>query len=83
MRYVASRSLVNRARWQWQYPGSKQKTFVYRLYDVGPTSSTLVQRCTKIRQMFCVYWVVTIACDLSDLDICAMTNRPLLQSKCI
>ena len=26
------------------------------MYNVGPTSSTLVQHCTNVMQMFCVYW---------------------------
>ena len=34
---------------------SKHKTFVQHLYNVYPTSSTLVQHCTNIIQMFCVY----------------------------
>ena len=34
---------------------SKHKTFVYYLYNVSPT---LVQHCTNIIQIFCVYWVV-------------------------
>ena len=28
----------------------------YRLYNVGPTSSLLVQHCKHVIQMFCVYW---------------------------
>ena len=36
---------------------SKHKTFVQHLYNVGPTSSTLVHHCTNITQMFCVCWV--------------------------
>ena len=35
---------------------SKHKTFVQHLYNVGPTSSTLVQHCAIVIQMFCVYW---------------------------
>ena len=35
---------------------SKHKTFVWHLYNVGPTSSTLVQHCTNVIQMFCVCW---------------------------
>ena len=38
---------------------SKHKTFVYHLYNVGPTSSTLVQHCTNVIQMFRVCWVIT------------------------
>ena len=36
---------------------SKHKTFVKHLYNVGPTSSTSVQHCTNVIQMFCIYWV--------------------------
>ena len=32
------------------------KHFVSHLYNVGPTSSTLVQHCTNVKQMFCVCW---------------------------
>ena len=35
---------------------SKHKTFLNHLYNVGPTSLTLVQHCTNVIQMFCVYW---------------------------
>ena len=38
-----------------QHP-SKHKTFLYHLYKVGPTSSTLVQHCTNVIQMFRVCW---------------------------
>ena len=38
-----------------QYP-SKHKTFVYHLYNVGPTSKTLGRRCTNVIQLFCAYW---------------------------
>ena len=34
----------------------ERPTFVKHLYNVGPTSKTLVQRCTNIIQMFCVHW---------------------------
>ena len=36
-------------------------TFVQHVYNVGPTSKTLGQRCTKVLLMFCVtvYWVTT------------------------
>ena len=30
------------------------------MYNVGPTSSTLVQHCTNVIQMFCVYWVICV-----------------------
>ena len=33
---------------------SKHKTFVSHLYNVGPTSSTLVHHCTDVIKMFCV-----------------------------
>ena len=33
--------------WEKVLLPSKHKTFVYHLYNVGPTSSTLVQHCTK------------------------------------
>ena len=35
---------------------SKHKTFVWHLYNVGPTSKTLVQHCINGIQMFCAYW---------------------------
>ena len=35
------------------YP-SKHKTFVYHLYNAGPTYSTLVQHCIHVIQFFCV-----------------------------
>ena len=45
----------------WHLPDrclpSKHKTFVYHLYNVGPTSSTLVQHCINVIQMFCVCWL--------------------------
>ena len=40
---------------------SKQNTgatAIQYLYNVDPTSSTLVQHCINVRQMFCVCWVV-------------------------
>ena len=37
----------------------KHKTFVYHLYNVGPTSSTLVRHCTNVIQMLCVCWVLS------------------------
>ena len=30
------------------------------LYNVGPTSLTLVQHCTHVIEMFCVYWETTM-----------------------
>ena len=35
---------------------SKHKTFVWHLYNVGPTSKTLGRRCINVIQMFCVCW---------------------------
>ena len=35
----------------------QHKTFLQHLYNVGPTSSTLVQHCTNAIKMFCVYWI--------------------------
>ena len=35
---------------------SKHKAFLSHLYNVGPTSSTLVQHCINVIKMFCVYW---------------------------
>ena len=35
---------------------SEDKTFVGHLYNVGPTSSTLVRHCINVIQMFCVCW---------------------------
>ena len=37
------------------YP-SKHKTFVWPLFNVGPTSNTLGRRCTNAIQMFFVCW---------------------------
>ena len=34
---------------------SKNKTFVQHLYNVGPTSSTLVQHCINVIQIFCFF----------------------------
>ena len=39
----------------WSIP-SKHKTFVWHLYNVGPTSKTLGRRCINVIQMFCVSW---------------------------
>ena len=36
---------------------SQHKTFVKHLYNVGPTSSTLVQHCINVIQMFWTCWV--------------------------
>ena len=36
---------------------SKHKTFVWYLYNVGPTSKTLGRRCSNVIQMFCICWV--------------------------
>ena len=33
---------------------------LHNIYNVGPTSKTLVQRCTHVIQMFCVCWVTTL-----------------------
>ena len=38
---------------------STYRANIKHLYNVGPTSSTLVQHCTNVIQMFCVYWVLT------------------------
>ena len=38
-----------------KYP-RKHKVFVYHLYNVGPTSSTLVQHRINFIQMLCVGW---------------------------
>ena len=38
---------------------SKNKTSVWHLYNVGPTSKTLGQHCTNVIQMLCVCWVNT------------------------
>ena len=40
----------------WTSFPSKHKTFVEHLFNVDPTSSTLVQHCINVIQMFCVYW---------------------------
>ena len=41
--------------WLYIQP-SMHKTFVWHLYNVGPTSKTLGRRCTNVIQMFCVCW---------------------------
>ena len=38
---------------------SKHKTFVWHLYNAGPTSKTLGRRCINVIQMFCVFWDIT------------------------
>ena len=35
---------------------SKHQTFVWHFYNVGPMSSTMVQQCANVIQMFCVCW---------------------------
>ena len=45
---------------------SKHKTFVQHLYNVGPTSSTLVQRCINVIQMFCVCFTYCLAGTSAD-----------------
>ena len=47
---ISSRS--NSARIPPSYP-SEHWTFVWPLYNVGPTSKTLGRRCTNVIQMFC------------------------------
>ena len=42
----------------WGLYPSKHKTFVSHLYNVGPTSSTLVQHRTNVIQMLCVLGIV-------------------------
>ena len=39
---------------------SKHKTFAYNLYNVCQTSSTLVQNCKNVIQMFCVWKAANI-----------------------
>ena len=47
------------AVWQKQASlTSKHKIFVYYLYNVGPTSKTLGQRCINNIKIFCVSWVI-------------------------
>ena len=55
---VARDDLIIVGTWSYNYNiPNKHKTFVYHLYNIGPTSSTLVQRCINAIQMFCVCWV--------------------------
>ena len=42
-----------------QSPPSKHKTFVWHLYNIGPTSKTLDRHCTNVIQMFCVCWALS------------------------
>ena len=42
------------------------KHFVYNLYNVGPTFSTLDQLCINVIQMFCVYWDVHVCRHISS-----------------
>ena len=39
---------------------SKHKTFVWHLYNAGPTLKTWGRRCTNVIQMFCVCWATTL-----------------------
>ena len=57
-------------RFLLRYP-SKHKTFVYHLYNVGPTSSTLVQHCINVIQICCVCW---------DGLLCAQQLKPISAS---
>ena len=57
---------------------SKRKTFVQHLYNVGPTSSTLVQHCINVIQMFCVCWGMLTAIHTVRLHhtvICFLNNN--------
>ena len=54
-RGMISRDMNDKSAYFTCYP-SKNKTFLLHLYNVCPTSSTLVQHCTNVIQMFCVYW---------------------------
>ena len=36
---------------------SQRKTFIWHLYNVGPTSKTLGRCCINVMQIFCVSWV--------------------------
>ena len=56
--YLKSKQLS--AFWLCRADTSKHKAFVYHLCTVGPTSSTLVQHCTNVIQMFCVYWAISL-----------------------
>ena len=55
--YSAIRVLHNELLYVLTYFPSKHKTFVQHIYNVGPTSSTLVQHSINIIQMFCACWV--------------------------
>ena len=54
---------------------SKHKTFVYNLYNVEKTSSTLVQNCRNVTQMFCVYCILNDTAALLE----AWTNSMMVQ----
>ena len=59
--------------WNSLYP-RKHKTFPWHLYNVGPTSSTLVPHCTNVIPLFCVCWGDVFCCifhtDLSTRFSC-------------
>ena len=61
---------------------AKTKHFVQHLYNVGPTSSTLVQHCTNVIQMICLYWVygnLTIGLSMSCVfTMCFFGHRGTL-----
>ena len=45
---------------QFRFAQQTQNIFISHLYNVGPTSKTLGQRCINVIQMFCVCWVVLL-----------------------
>ena len=57
---------------------SKHRGFVKHLYNVGPTSSTLVQHCTNVIQKFCVYW--ELFCVTWSLFFHGITAKPITPS---
>ena len=52
---IVHRDLCCASRWLLR----KHKTFVWHLYNVGPTSKTLDLHRINVTPMFCVYWVIT------------------------
>ena len=79
-------------RWSYRDPSrvpstaggvtSTHKTFVWHLYNVGPTSKTLSRRCMNVIQMFCVCWVwIDSKIEIHDESQQTQDVQPLLFSR--
>ena len=63
---------------------SKHETFVLHLYNVGPTSSTLVQKSINCIQMVCVYWSHFVCLVvIQDSDVCETWRTGSKHMKCL